>query len=135
MTIDKNLLDDLTGRAQNSPRRRMNHNFHQSLDDKCHRMLNAVEPGTEIPIHRHPEKDETFVILRGRIKVLTYNDDGSLIETVILSIADGRYGVNIPKGVWHTIESLEPGSVIFECKEGPFVRHEEEGILEVKSEK
>ena len=110
----------------------MNHNFHQSLDDKCHRMLNTVEPGTEIPIHRHPEKDETFVILRGRIKVLTYNDDGSLIETVILSIADGRYCVNIPKGVWHTIESLEPGSVIFECKEGQFVRREEEGILTLR---
>lgn len=94
-------------------------------------MLNAVEPGTEIPIHRHPEKDETFVILRGRIKVLTYNDDGSLIETVILSIADGRYGVNIPKGVWHTIESLEPGSVLLESKDGKYEPLREYEVMEL----
>ena len=92
-------------------------------------MLNAVEPGTVVPIHRHPTKDESFVILRGKVRVTTHNDDGSEIESVVLSLEDGVYGVDIPKGVWHKLESLESGSVIFECKEGPFVPHEEEGIL------
>ena len=134
--IDKNLLDKVSSAAKNTPRLRMNYNFHQSLDELCHRMLNAVEPGTDIPIHRHPTKDETFVILRGKVRSTTYNDDGSVIESVVLSQEDGVYGVNIPKGVWHKLESLESGSVIFECKEGPFVPHEEEGILTiVKSEK
>lgn len=134
MVIDKQLLDSVSFEAKESPRLRMNFNFHQSLDDKCHRFLNAVEPGTVVPIHRHPTKDETFVILRGKVKVTTHNDDGSIIESVVLSPEEGRYGVNIPKGVWHTLESLESGSCIFECKEGPFVEHEVEGVLEVKSE-
>ena len=127
--IDNPLLDELTRRAQDSPRLRMNHNFHQSLEDKCHRMLNAVESGTVVPIHKHPTKDESFVILRGKVRVTTHNDDGSIIEDVVLSQESGNYGVDIPKNVWHKLESLEPGSVIFECKEGPFVEHEVEGIL------
>ena len=131
MIISQQILDELTRRAQSSPRLRMNYNFHQSLDDKCHRMLNAVEPGTDIPIHRHPTKDESFVILRGKVRSTTYNDDGSVIESVVLSQEDGIYGVDIPKGVWHKLESLAPDSVIFECKEGPFVPHEEEGIFTV----
>ena len=131
--IDKQLLDDVSIRAQKSDRLRMNYNFHQSLDEKCHRMLNAVEPGTVVPIHRHPTKDESFVILRGKVRVTTHNDDGSIIEDVVLSQENGNYGVDIPKNVWHKLESLEPGSVIFECKEGPFVEHEVEGILGVKS--
>ena len=131
MIIDKSLHDKVSEQAKASPRLRMNYNFHQSLDDKCHRFLNAVEPGTEVPIHRHPTKDETFVILRGKVRVTTHNDDGSIIESVVLCAEEGRYGVNIPKGVWHTLESLESGSCIFECKEGPFVEHEVDGILEV----
>jgi len=88
-----------------------------------------------IPINRHPDKDELFVILRGKVRSTTYNDDGSIIESVVLSHDDGVYGIDIPKNVWHRLESLESGSVIFECKEGPFVPHEVEGILELKSEK
>lgn len=125
------VLYDLTRRAQSSLRLRMNYNFHHSLDELCHRMLNAVEPGTEVPIHRHPTKDESFVILRGKVRLTTYNDDGSIIESVVLCQEDGVFGVDIPKGVWHKLESLESGSVIFECKQGPFVPHEEEGILTV----
>ena len=131
MIIDKNLLDKVSEQAKASPRLRMNYNFHQSLDEKCHRFLNAVEPGTEVPIHKHPTKDETFVILRGKVRVTTHNDDGSIIEDVVLCAEDGRYGVNIPKGVWHKLKCIEENSVIFECKEGPFVPHEEDGILEL----
>ena len=84
-----------------------------------------------VEIHRHPTKDESFVLLRGKVKVSTYNDDGSVMESVVLCQEEGRYGVDIPKGVWHTIEAMEPDSVIFECKEGPFVEHEVDGILEL----
>ena len=132
MVIDENLLDEVSEQAKASPRRRMNYNFHQSLDELCHRMLNAVEPGTEVPIHRHPTKDESFVILRGKVRSTTYNDDGTIFESVVLCAEDGVYGVNIPKGVWHKLESLEEDSVIFECKEGPFVPHEEEGVLNIE---
>ena len=114
--IDKQLLDDISRQAKQSDRLRMNYNFHQSLDEKCHRFLNAVEPGTKVEIHRHPTKDE----------------DGSIIESVVLCAEEGRYGVNILKGVWHTLESLESGSCIFECKEGPFVEHDEEGVLRLQ---
>ena len=130
--IDNSLLDKISADAKESPRLRMNYNFHQSLEDKCHRFLNAVEPGTVVPVHRHPTKDESFVLLRGKVKVSTYNDDGSVLESVVLCHEDGRYGVDIPKNVWHNMEAIETGSVIFECKEGPFVEHEVEGILEVK---
>lgn len=129
MIIDVHQLDNLTSQAKVSSRLRMNFNFHQSLEDKCHRMLNAVEPGTDIPIHRHHTKDESFVILRGKVRSTTYNNDGSIIESVVLSQKDSIFGVNIQKGVWYKLESLESGSVIFECKEGPFVPHEEEGVL------
>ena len=132
MVIDKELLDKVSAQAKASPRLRMNYNFHQSHDDKCHRMLNAIEPGTDIPIHRHPTKDESFVVLRGKVRSTTYNDDGTIIDSVVLCQEDGIYGVDIPKGVWHKLESLESGSVVFECKEGPFVPHEEEGVLHLQ---
>lgn len=128
--IDNTLLNKVTTEAKESPRLRMNYNFHQSLDDKCHRFLNAVEPGTKVPIHRHPTKDESFVLIRGKVRVTTHND-GSIKESVVLNPKEGLYGVDIPKGVWHKVESLETGSVFFECKEGPFVPHEADGILKL----
>lgn len=85
-----------------------------------------------VPIHRHPTKDETFIVLKGRVKVSTFNDEGEVLESVVLCQEDGMYGVDIPMNVWHTLESLEPDSVIFECKEGLFVEHEEEGVLTLK---
>ena len=130
--IDEQLLNEVGAQAKESPRLRMNYNFHQSLDEKCHRFLNAVEPGTEVPIHKHPTKDETFVILGGKVRVTMHRDDGSIIEDVVLCPEEGQYGVNIPKGVWHKLEAIEPGSCIFECKQGPFVEHEVDGILNVE---
>ena len=129
--IDDNLTDSVAEEAKKSPRLRMNHNFHQSLEDKCHRFLNALEPGTLIPVHHHPTKDETVVILKGRVRVLTYNDDGEVLESCVICHEDGVYGVDIPRNVWHGLECLEP-SVLFECKAGPFVEHEAEGVLEIK---
>lgn len=129
--IDDSLLKDLAEQAQRSPRLRMNYNFHQSLDDKCHRFLNALEVGTEIPIHRHPTKDETFLIIKGKVRVNIYDDKGNVVETVILSQLDGNYGADIPKNTWHTVECLEPDSILFEAKEGPYISHEQDGILKL----
>ena len=129
--IDDILLERVADEARKSQRLRMNYNFHQSLQDKCHRFLNALEPGTEIPVHHHPIIAETFVILKGKVRVSTYNDEGEIIESCIISQENGIYGVDIPKNVWHGVECLEP-SILLECKEGPFVEHEIDGILEIK---
>ena len=129
--IDEKLINEVKTKAKTSPRLRMNYNFHQSLDDKCHRFLNALEMGTVIPVHHHVTKDETFILLMGRVRVNIYNDDGEVVESVVLSLEEGRYGVDIPKNTWHGLECLESGSVIFEVKEGPFVEHEIDGILNI----
>lgn len=127
--INESLLDEVTRQAQESPRLRMNHNFHDSLDAKAQRLLNALEPGTLLPIHRHPHTAETYLLLRGKIKVLYYNDQKELIETVVLEPESGNYGIHIPKNQWHTLEVLERGSVIFEVKDGPYTPLEEKDVL------
>ena len=96
-------------------------------------MLNAVETGTVVAIHRRVAKDECFVVLRDKVGVTTHDDDGTVIGDVVLSWESGGYGVDIPKGVWHMVEALVLGSVIFECKEGPFVEHEVEGVLKCQT--
>ena len=128
--IDDNLIALVAEQAKQSPRLRKNYNFHESLEDKCHRFLNVLMPGTHIAVHHHPTKAETFVILKGRVRVTTYNDQGEILESYELCPADGRYGADIPRNVWHGLECLEP-SVLLECKEGPFVEHEVDGILEI----
>ena len=95
--IDDNLINSVAEQAKQSPRLRMNYNFHESLDDKCHRFLNCLEPGTFIPVHHHPTKAETFVILKGKVKVTTYNDNGEVVESCIISHDCGTYGVTFPK--------------------------------------
>ncbi|MBO7417459.1 MAG: WbuC family cupin fold metalloprotein [Bacteroidaceae bacterium] len=130
--IDNQLMDSVTAQAKQSPRLRMNYNFHQSLEDKCHRFLNAMEMGTQVAVHHHITKDETLVVLRGKVRVLIYNDEGDITENEVIDPKEGRFGVDIPKNTWHTVECMEPGTVVFEVKEGPFVPHEIDGILEVK---
>lgn len=129
--IDSKLMDSVTEQAKESSRMRMNLNFHGSLEDKCHRLLNAMEPGTEIPIHRHRTKDEGIILLRGRIRVNIYNDRGEVTQSVVLSHEEGRVGVDIPMMEWHGVECLESGSVIYEVKEGPFMPHDADDILKV----
>ena len=139
--IDEQLISGVVEQAKKSPRLRMNYNFHESLQDKCHRFLNALEPGTFIPVHHHPDKDETFVILKGKVRVTTYKEDdgehqssGKILSSCVISQESGTYGVDIPKNVWHGLECLEP-SVLLECKAGPFVEHEIDGILKIKEGK
>lgn len=127
--INESLLDEVTRQAQESPRLRMNYNLHDSLDAKAQRLLNALEPGTLLPIHRHPHTAETYLLLRGKINVLYYNDQKELMETVVLEPGSGNYGIHIPKNQWHTLEVLESGSVIFEVKDGPYTPLEEKDVL------
>ena len=127
--IDDELLDSVTELASKGPRLRMNHNFHKSLDAKAQRLLNAMEPGTELPIHRHLNTDETYILLRGSLQVLFYNEKGELIGTESLNPLEGKFGVNIPAGQWHSIKVLEPGTVIFEVKDGPYTLLGEEDVL------
>jgi cupin fold WbuC family metalloprotein len=128
--IDKNLLDEVTNKAISSPRQRMNHNFHESYDSKSQRLLNALEPGTELPIHRHRNTSETYILLRGKMKVFFYDENKVLMQEFYLDPLDGKYGVDIPVGQWHTIEVLESGTVIFEVKDGPYTPINNEDILE-----
>ena len=127
--IDNDLLNEVSRMAAESQRLRMNYNFHESLDSKAQRLLNALEPGTIVPIHRHQATAETYILLRGRLKVIFYNDDKSIIDEAEIDPAKGVYGIHIPKGQWHTIEVLEHGSVIFEVKDGPYAPLDSDNIL------
>ena len=128
--VTQSLLDQVTDEAKVSPRLRMNYNFHTDLGDKCQRLLNAMEPGTVMPIHHH-KVDEMWMVLQGKLKVTIHNDQGEIIEEQILSPREGQYGVQIPANTWHSLEVLESGTVIFEVKEGPYIPHEKCGILEI----
>ena len=127
--LDKTLLDATSTKAKESHRLRMNYNFHPSLDDKVQRFINCMEPGTEVEIHHHLV-DEMLIVVRGAIKAILVVGDKNVIEEKVIRPADGVYGVQLPKNVWHTIECLEPDTCMFEVKEGPFVSHKEGGILE-----
>ena len=115
--IDNHLIDKVSAAAAASPRLRMNYNFHESPDSKSQRLLNALEPGTVMPIHRHQHTSETYVLLRGKLKVMFYNSSKELTESAVLEPTAGVYGVNIPAGQWHSLEVLEPRTVILCCRE------------------
>ncbi len=129
MILDDTLLDDLEAKAKQSPRLRMNLNLHDSLDSKAQRLLNALMPGTVIPIHRHRHTAETYAILRGRMFVVFYDSMGGAVERILLDSRSGHYGVHIPKGQWHAVEVIEP-SVILEVKDGPYMPLQPEDTLD-----
>lgn len=129
MILDDILLDDLEAKAKQSPRLRMNLNLHDSLDSKAQRLLNALLPGTVIPIHRHRHTAETYAILRGRMFVVFYDSMGCAVERILLDSRSGHYGVHIPKGQWHAVEVIEP-SVILEVKDGPYMPLQPEDTLD-----
>lgn len=120
--INKALLDQVTNEAQTSARRRNIHNFHTDYSDPINRMLNAMEPDTYARPHKHedPDKREAFFILRGRVMVVIYNEDGSIADHIILDNSTGNYGIEIPPKVWHNVISLESGTVVYEVKDGPY---------------
>ena len=143
MKIDNILLDNLTVQAQASPRLRMNYDLRDSAQDQSQRMLNALEPGTVLPIHRHRTTSETVAILRGRAVQWLYDDLGNVTEKVLLApigvgcpvepgMTDSDEGIpamQVEKGQWHRLECLESGTVIVEFKNGGYVPIGEEDIM------
>lgn len=121
--IDDQLLDELTTKARQSPRGRMNHNLHASYDEPCQRLLNAMEPGSYVRPHRHltPPKPECFLVVRGRLAAFIFADDGAIERVIPFSAGGATLGVDIPAGIWHAVVSLESGSAFFETKPGPYI--------------
>jgi cupin fold WbuC family metalloprotein len=129
MLIDTNLLNALTAQAKASPRLRMNFDLRNSPTDQSQRMLNALEPGTVMPIHRHQNTSETVVVLLGKVKWLYYNDEGELTDTILVEANGNICGLCVPIGQWHSIECLESGSVILETKDGAWEALKEEDVM------
>ena len=127
MIIDRHILDALTARAQVSPRLRMNLDLRNSTEDQSQRMLNAIEPGTRMPVHRHRTTSETVVCLRGHFEEYFYDEFGVLTEVV--DMRPGGTLLNIPAGRWHSLRSLESGTVLLECKDGAWTPLEQEDVL------
>ena len=128
MLIDDRLLDELMKEAAESPRLRMNRDMRNSAEDGSQRMLNALEVGTVMPIHRHRTSSETQILLRGKIDVIFYDDSGLETERFHLDPQNGMYAVNVPIGQWHNLEVIEP-AVIFEAKDGAYAPLAEEDVI------
>lgn len=127
--LKSKILDETTAKAAESTRLRMNSNLHESYDDVVQRMFNALEPGTIVPIARHPYSNETLIMLRGKLRVLIYDDHKNIIEDVVIAADTDNIGYHIPKGTWHKVESLEHGTICFETREGPYAPVAECDIL------
>lgn len=119
--IDRELIGGIARRAEQSPRRRMNHNFHTGPADNPHRFLNVMLRGTYVQPHRHlaPPKAETFVVLEGRAAVIRFDDAGQVLSRTVLGPGD-CWGIDLPPGVWHTVVVLSERAVCFEVKPGPW---------------
>lgn len=120
--IDKQLLDRTSEAAKKSPRLRMNHNFHEHTDDILNRLINAIEPDSYVRPHRHqnPDKEEIFFLLRGKAAFFLFDDEGNITDKLILSPDEGVYGAEIAPGIWHSLLVLEPDTVVYETKRGPY---------------
>ena len=119
MEIDKGLIDGLLEQARENARLRQNYDLRTSADDNPQRMLNALLPGTVVPIHRHPQSTENVFLLCGKIMEVICDENGNEIERIHLDPTVGNYGCVVPQGAWHTVEILEP-SVIYEAKDGKY---------------
>lgn len=120
MIIDQKLMDDLSAQAKANPRLRQAYDLRTSTEDNSQRILNAVEPGTVLPIHRHRGSTETIVCLRGKVVQHYYNENGHKTASYELAPNTTQVAMSVPVGQWHALESLEEGSVIFECKDGVY---------------
>lgn len=131
MVISKEILDRLTEQAKASPRLRMNLDLRNSVEDMSQRMLNAIEPGTVMPIHRHRTSSETVVCVRGHFEEYLYDESGALVEAV--DMVPGGNVLNVPAMQWHSLRSLESGTVLLECKDGKWEKLREEDVMTVQS--
>jgi cupin fold WbuC family metalloprotein len=120
--IDKALLDETSAKAKTDERLRKNFNIHHDYSDPVNRLLNAMEPGTYVRPHRHadPPKNETFIVLRGALDILIFDNDGKITMRQTLSPESGNYGMDIPAGLWHGMIVREPDTVVYETKTGPY---------------
>ena len=132
MLIDKSIFDSITEKAKISPRLRMNFDLRNSDKDSSQRMLNALEPGTIMPIHRHHASSETVVILRGKIRWIFYDDSGNETERIIMDAKGSNRMLNVEKDRWHSLECLESGSVLYESKDGPYYPLDKDEIMDVE---
>jgi cupin fold WbuC family metalloprotein len=119
LSITTEFLDSITTQAKENSRLRMNF-FHTSPDAQSQRLFNAIEIDSVIPTHRHKNTAETYILLRGKIRVSFYNEDSDITELFDLDPRIGNYGIDIPQGQWHSLEVISPDSVIFEVKDGPY---------------
>ncbi|MBE6268321.1 MAG: cupin fold metalloprotein, WbuC family [Bacteroidales bacterium] len=129
MKINNEVLNELTAKAKTNERLRMNLDLRTTSNDTSQRMLNAVEPGTIVPIHRHRSTSETVIIVRGKVKETLFNDNGEIIDEILMEVGGECPVLQIPAGQWHSIESLESGTIIFEAKDCAFTPLTEEDIL------
>ena len=122
--ISEQLLTDLSQKASGLQRKRLNFNYHEDFADPINRMLNAFEPGSYVQPHKHenPDKREVFIILRGSLVVAIFDQSGNPQEFILLNHQKGNHGIEIPPGVWHTVFTLEPGTVAYEIKDGPYLQ-------------
>ena len=120
MVVDKQILDDLTANAKENPRLRMATDLRNTPEDNSQRMLNALEPGTVLPIHRHRASSETVVVIRGKIRWIFYDEKGNETERVLLDANGENRMLVVEKDRWHSLECLESGSVLFEAKDGAY---------------
>ena len=132
MKIDNILLDKLTADAKVNPRLRTNYDMRTSPSDSSQRMLNAMEPGTVVPIHRHRQTTEDVVVLRGKGIQYLYDDDGNIVDEVLLEAGTDNIMMVVEKGQWHRFEVLESGTVIFEAKDGAYVPISADDVLQKK---
>ena len=131
MVIDKQLLDELSAQAKASPRLRQSYDLRNTPEDNSQRMLNALEPGTVMPIHRHLVSSETVVLLRGKICWRFYDDEGNETECVVLDANGDVRCINVEKARWHSLECLAKGSVLMESKYGRYEPLREDELLKV----
>ena len=131
MIIDNHLIDEIQKKAETSPRLRANLCLHKSPEDKVQKMINVLLPGTEMPIHRHLNSDETLALLRGKLIVIYFDEKGLVTERIEMSQASGISVIDIPKGQWHNVEVKEPVALL-ETKEGPYRPFLESEIIAVR---
>jgi cupin fold WbuC family metalloprotein len=131
MLIDQQLLDNLSAQAKVSARLRMNLDLRNSAEDSSQRMLNAIEPGSEVPVHRHRNTSETMVVLRGSVVEDYYDDSRNCVASYELSAVGPVCAMNIPAGQWHTLRALESGTVILEMKDGAYEPISPEDVMKL----
>lgn len=129
MKITTELLDQLCAQAKATPRLRINYDLRNSSDDQSQRMLNALQPGTVVPIHRHNASSEIVTIIRGAIREYFYDEEGKITETMELRPGCSVPILVVPKGVWHNLECLEQDTIIYESKDGAYQPINEEDLL------